>query len=501
MKRWEAAAVEIRKLLSLASLFVAAALAQTSTADLAGTMTDESGGVVRNVEVTLTSQDTGAQRTTHTDAAGRYYFEQLPPGSYRLTAQATGFQSEVAPRVELTVGRKAVLDLRLKVGEFRTETVVTAGAGLVETRDSSLSGVMQNAAIRELPLNGRDVNQLALLEPGVVMTRRAADSGSAQYKLVINGSRPSQNSFLLDGSDINDATNTTPTSAAGVILGVDTLREFRVLTNSFSAAYGRSAGGVVSAVTKTGTNQFHGSMFEFIRNSDVDAKNYFDSHSTPIPPLRRNQFGAEVDGPIVKSKTFFMTSYEGLRWRLGLTNIAVVPGANGRLGNIPNQPLISVNPAVPAYLNLVPLPNGPLFADGTGQFVSSASQSTNENFATSRIDHYLSEKTFLFARYTYDAAKQSIPDNLNLSTANARNRKVGLGTAHRSVQSFQSSEFLNPQPEGSVLRSKCRHRSWHTGGKRRSHNHYADLFASVAIGIESDLLISRWRGSGPGQTV
>ena len=110
----------------------------------------------------------------------------------------------------------------------------------------------------------------------------------------------------------------------------------------------------------------------------------------PIPPLRRNQFGAEVDGPIVKNKTFFMTSYEGLRWRLGLTTIAVVPGANARLGNIPNQPPITVNPAVPGYLNLVPLPNGPLFSDGTGQFINSASQSTDENFATSRIDHYLS---------------------------------------------------------------------------------------------------------------
>jgi hypothetical protein len=399
-----------------------AAFAQINTADLVGTITDESGGVVRNVEVTLTSQDTGTQRITHTNTIGRYNFEQLPPGLYRLTAQATGFQTEVARDVDLTVGHKGVLDQRLRVGEVRAETVVTSGAELVDTRDSSLSNVMQNLAIRELPLNGRDVNQLALLVPGVVMTRRAADSGSAEYKLVINGSRPSQNSFLLDGSDINDATNTTPTSAAGVILGVDTLREFRVLTNSYSAAYGHSAGGVVSAVTKSGTNQIHGSLFEFIRNSDVDAKNYFDAHTTPIPPLRRNQFGVEADGPILKNNTFFMASYEGLRWRLGLTNIAVVPGANARLGILPNQPPITVNPAVPAYLNLVPLPNGPLFADGTGQFISSASQSTDENFATSRIDHYLSEKTFLFVRYTYDGAKQSVPDNLNLSTANSRTR-------------------------------------------------------------------------------
>ena len=414
--------MRIRRLISAACLLAATAHAQVNAADLNGTVTDESGGVVRNAEVTLTSRDTGSRRITHTGTTGQYNFEQLPPGAYILAAQAPGFQTESAPGVELTVGRKAVLDLRLKVGAIRGETVVTSGTELVDTRDSSLSTVMQNAEIRELPLNGRDVNQLALLQPGVVMTRRAADSGSAQYKLVINGSRPSQNSFLLDGSDINDASNTTPTSAAGVMLGVDTLREFRVLANAYSAAYGQSAGGVVSAVTKSGTNQLHGSMFEFIRNSAVDAKNFFDSHIAPIPPLRRNQFGAEADGPIVKNRTFFMTSYEGLRWRLGLTNIAVVPGANARLGIIPNQPAITVNPAVPAYLNLVPLPNGPLFSDGTGQFISSASQSTDENFATSRIDHYLSGKTFLFGRYTYDGARQSVPDNLNLSTANSRTR-------------------------------------------------------------------------------
>jgi hypothetical protein len=404
----------------------AAAFGQMNTAELVGTVTDESGGVVRGVEVKLASQDTGTQRITHTNAAGQYNFEELPPGLYRLFAQAAGFQTEVAPRVELTVGRKAALDLRLRVGEIRGETIVTAEADLVDTRDSSLSNVMQNAAIRELPLNGRDVNQLALLEPGVVMTRRAADSGSAEYKLVINGSRPSQNGFLLDGSDINDATNTTPTSAAGVILGVDTLREFRVLANSFSAAYGRSAGGVVSAVTKSGTNELHGSVFEFIRNSEVDAKNFFDAHTAAIPPLRRNQFGAEADGPIIKNRTFFMASYEGLRWRLGLTTIAVTPGANARLGILPNQPPVTVNPAVTAYLNLVPLPNGPLFSDGTGQFINSASQVTGENFATSRIDHRVSDKTFLFARYSYDGARQSVPDSLNLSTANSRTRNQYL---------------------------------------------------------------------------
>lgn len=258
------------------------------------------------------------------------------------------------------------------------------------------------------------------------MSRRSSDSGGACTKLVANGSRPSQNSFLLDGSDINDATNATPGSAAGGLLGVDTLQEFRVFTNSYSAAYGRSAGGVISAVTKSGTNRLHGSVFEFIRNSAVDAKNFFDSHTAPIPAFKRNQFGAEADGPIARDKTFFMASYEGLRQRLGVTSIAVVPDANARLGILPNQPPVTVHSAVPAYLSLVPLPNGPSFSDGTGQFINAASQSTHENFAVTRIDHRFSDKTYLFARYTYDGAISSVPDSLNLTTANSSSRNQYL---------------------------------------------------------------------------
>src|SRR4029077_1321753 len=155
-------------------------------------------------------------------------------------------------------------------------------------------------------LNGRDVAQLALLQPGVAPSLRGGDSGGAGTNLVIQGSRPDQIRFLLDVSYITDANNATPGSAAGVVLGVDTLQEFRVLTNAYSAEYGRSAGGVVSALTKSGTNLLHGSLFEFIRNSDLDSKNYFDSKSSLIPPFKRNQFGTEVDGPIFKDKTFFL---------------------------------------------------------------------------------------------------------------------------------------------------------------------------------------------------
>ena len=400
--------------------------AQSGNGRLSGAVADPSGAVLANVELRIKQEGTGGERITHTDSNGFYSVVQLPPGPYEISAQAPGFQTKVRQGVLVSVGQETTVNLALEVGTISTEVAVNAEAQLVDARTAAISGLMNNEFIRELPLNGRDLTQLALLEPGIVMSRRGNDSGGPGIKLVANGSRPSQNSFLLDGSDINDATNTTPGSAAGVQLGVDTLQEFRVFTNSYSAEYGRSAGGVISAVTKSGTNAFHGSTFEFLRNSALDAKNFFDAKTQPIPAFKRNQFGVEADGPIVKDRTFFMGSYEGLRQRLGVTSTAVLPGENARNGIFPGQPLISVNSAVPGYLNLVPLPNGPLFSDGTGQFISAASQNTDENFGAARIDHRFSDKTSQFLRYTYDGAISSVPDNLNLTTANSATRNQYL---------------------------------------------------------------------------
>jgi hypothetical protein len=396
--------------------------AQSNSAELSGLITDTTGGVLREVELTLRNDIAGIQRVAHTDARGRYLFAHVPPGRYSLTARLEGFRTEERRAIILTVGREAVLDLTLAVGAVTSETVVTADAELVDTRNTALSAVMETQAIRQLPLNGRDFAQLALLQPGVAPSRRTSDSGGPGAKLVAGGNRPSQISFLLDGSDINDSNNNTPGSAAGVLLGIDTLQEFRVLTNAYSAAYGRSAGGVISAVTRSGTNRFHGAVFEFLRNSDLDARNFFDSRSNPIPPFKRNQFGAEADGPIIPNKMFFLGSYEGLRQRLGLTSLTVVPGAGARQGLIPNQPRIKVDPSVPGYLDLIPLPNGRNFGDGTGEFIHSASQATDENFATARIDRRLSNSTFLFARYTFDRAAVSVPDGLNLVRADSKSR-------------------------------------------------------------------------------
>lgn len=392
-------------------------LAQPTTAELAGVANDASGAVIAGANITLTNPATGVKRTAVTDGQGGYRFLRLTPGTYELTATAEGFRGERRTGIALTVGQQAVMNLKLEVGTVTTETQVTAGGVLIDLQNTALSDVMDPKAIRELPLNGRDFAQLALLEPGVAPSRRSSDSGGPGTKLVINGNRPSQVSFVLDGSDINDSNNNTPGSAAGVLLGVDTLEEFRVNTNSYSAAYGRSAGGVVSAVTKSGTNQLHGSVFEFVRNSGFDAKNFFDAASAPIPAFRRNQFGVEADGAIVKNKTFFLGSFEALRQRLGVTSRTVVPDANARQGIFPTGPRIAVNPAVPAYLALVPLPNDRSFGDGTGEFVNAASQATDENFFVGRLDHRFSDKTSAFVRFTRDDATVAIPDGLRFVQA------------------------------------------------------------------------------------
>ncbi len=395
-------------------------LAQTNTAELAGLIQDQSGGAVPNVNLTLTSEATGGKRTALADGQGGYRFLRLPPGSYELAASMAGFRSERRQGIVLTVGQQATLHITLLVGSVSSEAVVIAGAALIDSQNAALSAVMNPEAIRELPLNGRDFAQLALLEQGVSPSRRSSDSGGPGTKLVINGNRPSQVSFVLDGSDINDANNNTPGSAAGVLLGVDTLEEFRVNTNSYSAAFGRSAGGVITAVTKSGTNRLHGSLFEFARNSAVDARTLFDASTAPIPPFRRNQFGVEVDGPLVRDRTFFMGSYEGLRQRLGISRRTVVPDANARQGIFPTGPRVTVNPAVPAYLDLVPLPNDRTFADGTGEFVSATSQATGEDFFVGRIDHRFSGATSMFARFTADDANVSSPDGIHLVQAESK---------------------------------------------------------------------------------
>jgi hypothetical protein len=431
-----------KRLISLAILLLlgTAVRAQQNNAELSGTVTDATGAVMFDTQVTIRHPLTGAVRESHTNNVGFYTFTHLPSGVYTLSVSHQGFQTEVRENVELTVGQRARLDITMTVGLVTSEAVISAGVNQVERESAALSSVMDKDSIRELPLNGRDTVQLAILKPGVVPSRRSSDSGGNGIQLSVGGRRPNQISFVLDQSDINDANNNTPGSVSGVLLGVDTLQEFRVLTNGYSAEYGRSAGGVISAVTRGGTNQWHGSAFEFLRNSALDAKNFFDPHNQKIPHFARNQFGGLLNGPILRDRTFFLVSYEGLRQRLGITTQAIVPNAAARNGDIPGLPHISVNPSVPPYLALIPLPNGRDFGDGTGQFISSGSNVDDENFVAGRVDHRFSENTTMFGRYTYDSASVQVPDNLQLFSSS-----TASSTQYATVQATHilSDRLLN----------------------------------------------------------
>ena len=408
----------------LLSFVIAAALlspgwAQVTTATILGTVTDESGAVLPGVSVTLTHLDTNSTRTAVSDDSGRYRVPELPLGRYEVKAELQGFQTFLRRGLELTLGQEALINVSMKVGEISEQVVVTGAAPLVETSTAQLAGLVDDKKIRDLPLNGRSFTELAILQPGVVPARAAGRNlivGQGQ-KISVNGSRVNATSFILDGTDINDSMGQSPGSVNGFILGVETIREFTTLLQTFSAEYGRASGGVVSAVTKSGTNELHGSLFEFHRNSALDAKNFYDRADEAKPSFKRNQFGFVAAGPVVKNKTFFVGSYEAMRNRQGTTTPLIkVPNAQMRQGIIPvggTPTNVGVNPAIRPYLDLYPLPNGVDNGDGTGNWNRVFKRVENENYFLAKIDHNFTESDSFLARYTYQEGTQLIPSSFN----------------------------------------------------------------------------------------
>lgn len=391
------------------ALAASVAKAQETTATISGSVKDESGALLPGVSVMVKSQETGRERSVVTDDAGRYSAPNLAIGSYEVQASLSGFQTAVRSGIKLTVGREALVDFSLKVGEITEKVTVTGEAPLVETTKSELADLVDEKKIRDLPLNGRSYTQLALLQPGV-MTRGGTGSFSALtgggVGLTINGARPMNTAFYLDGTDIKDSFGRTPGSAGGQNLGVDTIREFSVLTNAFSAEFGGS-GGVINTVTKSGTNALHGSLFEFHRNSALDARNFFDRGANP-PPFKRNQFGFSVGGPIVHDRTFFFGSYEGLRERLATSGVITVPSLSGRAGILPTGTVV-IPATIANYLKAMPLPNGRDFGDGRAEFTGTNSSPIDENYFMVKVDHQLSASDSFYARYTFDDATQISP--------------------------------------------------------------------------------------------
>src|SRR5258706_7583994 len=328
-------------LLVAASLVYASTLtAQTVGGSLQGFVTDPTGAALPRAQVLVLNVGTGATRELTTDEGGRYRVPILPPGTYEVHVTATGFRTSVRRGIQLDIGQTLVVDLALEVGGVEAEVSVTAEAPRINLANGSVSGLIDDKQIRDLPLNGRSFQQLALLQPGVTSALAAGNDvvGGRAPKITINGARPEQNSFLLDGSDINNVYNKTPGSVAGVLLGVETVQEFQVLTNSYSAEFGRSSGGIINAITRSGTNKLHGNLFEYLRNSALDAKNYFDPATNRIPPFKRNQFGGTLGGPIRHDKTFFFGAFEAIKERLGVTGTTFVPDDSARNFLLPCQP-------------------------------------------------------------------------------------------------------------------------------------------------------------------
>ena len=377
------------------------ALAQQS-ATISGTVTDDTGGILPGVSVIVTHLDTARAREVVTDDEGRYRASNLALGNYQVEAGLTGFQTTIRSGITLTVGQQADIDLALSVGAITERVVVTGDAPLVDTQSSTVTSLVDDRTIRDLPLNGRDFSQLATLQVGVYapphMGAAVSSTFGAGPRITISGARPNQNNFLLDGSDVQDMNHRTPAGVSGTTLGVETVREFSVLVTNFSAEYGKVAGGVINAVTKSGTNEFHGSVFAFHRNDNLDARNFFDRAK---PEFKRNQFGFTAGGPIVPDRTFFFGSYEGLRDRLAGTRISDTLSAEGRTGLIDGQQL-TIAPEVLPYLDLYPLPNGVDNGDGTGELIFPAGTPTDEDYYLVKVDHSFSDNHSLFVRWVFD---------------------------------------------------------------------------------------------------
>src|SRR5712692_5765148 len=330
--------------------------AQVSTGTISGVVQDPSGAAIPGAMVTLRNVDTGASRTLTTDAGGRYIAPDLTLGNYEEEARQSGFQTELRSGITLTVGRQEVVNLALKVGQPSERITITEAAPLVESTTSAMSSLVDARTIRDLPLNGRSYDQLALLQPGVVsmgagQAPAAFDFGTGA-RFSVTGSRAYANSFMLDGTDINDHANGTPGGSAGTNLGVDGVQEFKINTSVSPAEYGRSSGGVIAAITRSGTNSLHGSAFEFLRNSALDSLGFFDypdhnKGSGKVAPYRRNQFGGSLGGPIKKDKSFFFGTYEGLRQGNGTIIAPNVPTAQTKLGIVPRKAFLKggTNPA------------------------------------------------------------------------------------------------------------------------------------------------------------
>ncbi|MGC1784664.1 MAG: TonB-dependent receptor [Acidobacteriaceae bacterium] len=449
--------------------------AQTATGSIVGTVTDQTGGVIGKASVTLTDVDTNQIiRTVATDQRGYYTLTLVPPATYKLSVEANGFREFLRPGIKLDVDVTLTVNASLRVGNISQKVIVSGEPSLLQRQTSSLGTVVLNQPIVDLPVNGRNSYSFATLVPGVIasygFTQPAFDEYNDQF-VSINGSRPNANSFLLDGG-----VNSEPAfNGPGLYPSIDMVQQYKVQTNNYSAQFPNTAGGVINVVTKSGTNKFHGSLYEFYRSTGLNANNFFANRAgLSRAPFRYNQFGGSVGGPIFRNRTFFFFSYEGLRWTQAVTTTATVPTAAERGGDFSGQPLPIYNPftttlnpvsgqysrtqfsdnIIPkhlldptamALLNYLPLPNQP----GTplvNNFVSNTSSPIIKNDFSLRIDQQLPANSRLFGRFSIsDTAQDRPPVWGNTSDLAIGSPVLGDDTLRQMQATIDDTTVLSPR--------------------------------------------------------
>ena len=422
-----------------------------ATASITGTIKDASGGVAPGVVVTARHLESGLTRIAKSDAGGRYEAPSLPVGKYEMTAEKTGFKTEVRRGVELVIGEEAVVNLTLDVGAVDEQVIVTAETPIVNTTLNPTSGLINERQIKDLPLNGRSFDQLLTLTSGAINNSSNVNNGTwTEFSLA--GKRTETNRYLLNGMDWIGTSGTgqfnSPLGVSRQLLGVDAVREFNVLPDTYGAEYGKRAGGQISIVTSSGTNELHGDLFEYLRNGDLDARNFFDA-TIGAPPFKRNQFGAALGGPLKKDRAFLFGNYEGFRQRLAVSADSLVPDALARQGMLPDVSGVYV-PVPNLKEGMLPFtryfwtaPNGPELLvngrpTGTAHAFSNPAQSIREDFGLMRLDYTLSARDSFWVNHTLNEGHDARPvaNPVFVTLDRLRNQSLAVQETHVFSPSF-----------------------------------------------------------------
>jgi hypothetical protein len=491
----------IQLLVCLAALWAAPnLLAQQITGSIRGTVTDPSGAIVEGASVTARQTETGLSRTTTTDRAGAYLLLELPVGHYQLQVERTSFQTYIQQGISLDVNESATIPVALKVGAESEKIQVDADAEIIQAAVTSLGTFVSEREVLDLPLNGRNFTQLGLLQPGVVpLTPGLVEAGGslrASQAYAVNGQRPESNNFLIDGANNFNGVD------GGFVLKppVDAVTEFRILTHNANAEFGNSLGSTTNIITRSGTNQIHGALWEFFRNDIFDATNFF---AATTEPLKQNQFGASLGGPVRKDRTFLFGFYEGFRNHQGETQSSTVPSVAERSGDFsascpegftagfcnnpnhqlfnvflnkpyPNNQLTDINPLSTGLLSLFPLPN-----TGTNLFTSTQIVTQNYDQFGIRLDHYLTTSDALNFRYMFNQGNQFNP----IPTSGASVPGFPVGQDQRA-QNFvaQETHTFNPNLIGVLRFSYLRNKFLY--GERTNHTTPASLGFAYAPSLD-----------------